>query len=189
MNSFNITNNTATEIQIISLDNISSSAGATIDIFAPNHGKFTIEDVIGNDEIQTLMNNNDISITDENGGILTSIRLYFGILPIKISPPILTAHVNDWNPTGFATASIINVDLLGIKEIKGMKAGNDNDRKLIVNTSAYELKLSYNDALSLEENRIWTTEQADYKIKKFGSVEVIYDKSIQKWRTIASIKN
>jgi hypothetical protein len=78
---------------------------------------------------------------------------------------------------------------MGIKEIKGLKAGKNGDRKLIVNTSAYELKLSYNDSGSLAENRIWTVEQADYKIKKYGTCEIIYDTSISRWRTIASIKN
>ena len=80
-------------------------------------------------------------------------------------------------------------DLLGIKEIKGMKAGKNNDRKLIVNVSAYELKLSYNDSGSLSQNRIWTVEQADYKVKAYGTSECIYDGSISMWRTIASKTN
>ena len=70
-----------------------------------------------------------------------------------------------------------------------MKAGKDGDRKLLVNVSQYELKLSYNDAGSLSENRIYTVEQADYKIKKYGTAEVIYDSSISRWRTIAGKKN
>ncbi len=70
-----------------------------------------------------------------------------------------------------------------------MKAGKDGDRKLLINISPYELKLSYNDSGSLSENRIWTVEQADYKIKKYGTAEVIYDSSISRWRTIAGKKN
>ncbi len=189
MQSFNITNNSGAEITIASLDHKAIADGATMDMFAPANGKFTMSDVIANDEIQDLMDSSSIEVTDENGGVVSSLRLYFGIIPIKISPPQITAHVNDWNPTGFSTASIINVDLMGIKEIKGLKAGKNGDRKLIVNTSAYELKLSYNDSGSLAENRIWTVEQADYKIKKYGTCEIIYDTSISRWRTIASIKN
>lgn len=189
MQSFNITNNSGAEITIASLDHRSIPDGATMDMFAPANGKFTMSDVIANPEIEDLMNTSAIEVTDENGGVVGSLRLYFGIIPIKISPPQLTTHVNDWNPAGFETASIVNVDILGIKEIKGMKAGKNNDRKLIVNTSAYELKLSYNDSGSLAENRIWTVEQADYKIKKYGTCEIIYDGSISMWRTIASEKN
>ncbi len=189
MNSFNIANNSGSELIIVSLDNLSIADSTTIDIFANVNGKFMLSDVIGNSEIQTLMDNEDIVVTDDSGGIVSSLRLYFGIIPIKISPPQLTAHVNDWNPTGFSTASIINVDLLGVKEIKGMIAGKDGDRKLLINISPYELKLSYNDSGSLAQNRIWTVEQADYKIKKYGTCEVIYDTSIDMWRTIAGKKN
>lgn len=189
MQSFNITNNSGTTIVIASLDNTSIANGVTMDMFNSANGKFTMADVIANLEIQNLMDSYAIEVTDENGGIVGSLKLYFGIIPIKISPPQLTSHVNDWNPTGFSTASIINVDLQGIKEIKGMKAGNNNDRKLIVNVSAYELKLGYNDSGSIAKNRIWTVEQADYKIRKYGCVEVLYDSSISMWRTIASQKN
>lgn len=188
MTSFNITNESASEITITSLDNISIAPGATADIFSPSHGKFTLEDVIGNEEIQNLLDAGTISITDVNNGSVVNLRLYFGIIPIKIEPPTLTAHVDDWNPSGFSTASIVNVDLLGIKEIRGFLAGNDGDRKLIVNVSAYELKLKYNYSSSLPENRILTVEQADYKIQKFGAAEVIYDKSVERWRVIDKIK-
>jgi hypothetical protein len=189
MNSFNITNNSGTTIVIASLDNISIANGVTVDVFDSANGKFTMSDVIANPEIEALMDSYAIEVTDENDGIVNSLKLYFGVIPIKISPPQITVHVNDWNPTGFETASIINVDLMGIKEIKGMKAGKNNDRKLIVNVSAYELKLSYNDSGSLSQNRIWTVEQADYKIRKYGCCEIIYDESISMWRTIASEKN
>ena len=149
MNSFNIQNNSAGLLTFSSLDGLQIAAAQTKDVFDSANGKFKLSDVIGNAEIQSLLDADSIEITDENGGIISSLRLYFGIIPIKISPPQLTAHVNDWNPTGFETASIINVDLLGIKEIKGLKAGKNNDRKLIVNISPYELKLSYNDGGSL----------------------------------------
>ncbi len=131
MQSFNITNNSGTTIVIASLDNISIAHGVTVDVFDPANGKFTMADVIANPEIEALMDSYAIEVTDENSGIVGSLRLYFGVIPIKISPPQITSHVNDWNPTGFETASIINVDLLGIKEIKGMKAGKNNDRKLL----------------------------------------------------------
>ena len=189
MNSFNIQNNSGGLLTFQTLDGLEIANAQTKDVFDLSNGKFKISDVIGNTEIQNLLDSNAVTITDENGGIISSLRLYFGIIPIKISPPQLTAHVNDWNPTGFETASIINVDLMGVKEIKGMKAGKDGDRKLIVNVSPYELKLSYNDAGSLAENRIYTVEQADYKIKKYGTAEVIYDSSISRWRTIAGKKN
>lgn len=189
MNSFNIENNSGGLLTFQTLDGLQIANAETKDIFDSQNGKFKISDVIGNAEIQNLLDNNVITITDEYGGLISSLRLYFGIIPIKISPPQLTAHVNDWNPIGFETASIVNVDIIGIKEIKGMKAGSDGDRKLIVNVSPYELKLSYNDSGSLGANRIWTVEQADYKIKKYGTCEIIYDISISRWRTIAGKKN
>ena len=65
-----------------------------------------------------------------------------------------------------------------------MLAGNDGDRKLLINTSQYELKIKYNSATSQPENRILTVEQADYKIQKFGAAEIIYDKSVNRWRVI-----
>lgn len=184
MTEFNIENLTGAPLTIASLDGLQIATGATVNIFDASHGKFTISDVVANTELQNLLDAQSISITDINGGLVVNLRLYFGIIPIKISPPQLTVHVDDWNPTGFATASVVNVDLIGIKEIRGMLAGNDGDRKLIVNTSQYELKLMYNSATSQPENRILTVEQAPFKIQKFGACEVIYDKSVDRWRII-----
>ena len=181
---FNITNLTGAVLSFATLDGLQIASGSTVNIFDAAHGKFTISDVVANSEVQGFLDNQDILITDINGGSVVNLRLYFGIIPIKISPPQLSTHVDDWNPSGFATASVVNVDLLGIKEIRGMLAGNDGDRKLIINTSNYELKLMYNSATSLANNRIYTVEQGPYKIKKFGAAEIIYDKSINRWRII-----
>ena len=184
MTEFNIENLTGAPLTIASLDGLQIATGATVNIFDANHGKFTISDVVANTELQSLLDAQSISITDINGGLVVNLRLYFGIIPVKISPPQLTAHVDDWNPSGFATASVVNVDLLGIKEIRGMLAGNDGDRKLIINTSQYQLKLMYNSATSQPENRFLAVEQAPYKIEKFGAAEIIYDKSVDRWRII-----
>ena len=184
MTQFNITNLSGANIIFLTLDGLQISAGATVNIFDPINGKFTISDVVANSEIQDYLDNGIIQITDINGGLVVNLRLYFGIIPVKISPPQLNATVNDWNPAGFETASVINIDLLGIKEIRGMLAGNDGDRKLLINTSQYELKIKYNSATSQPENRILTVEQADYKIQKFGAAEIIYDKSVNRWRVI-----
>jgi len=181
---FNITNLSGALLTLVTLDGLQISSGATINIFDSAHGKFTVSDVVANSELQGLLDNQDISITDINGGSVVNLRLYFGIIPIKISPPQLNTSVNDWNPSGFSTASVVNVDLLGIKEIRGMMAGNDGDRKLIINTSQYELKIKYNSATSQPQNRILTVEQADFKIQKFGAAEIIYDKSVNRWRVI-----
>jgi hypothetical protein len=181
---FNITNLSGANIIFLTLDGLEISAGATVNIFDPINGKFTVSDVVANTEIQNLLDSQSIQITDINGGLVVNLRLYFGIIPVKISPPQITVHVDDWNPSGFATASVVNVDILGIKEIRGMLAGNDGDRKLLINTSQYELKIKYNSATSQPENRILTVEQADYKIQKFGACEIIYDKSVNRWRVI-----
>ena len=184
MTEFNIKNLSANTLTFATLDGLQIAAGATVNIFDPTNGKFTVSDVVANSEIQNYLDSQDIQITDINGGFVVNLRLYFGIIPVKISPPQLTTTVDDWNPAGFSTASVVNVDLLGIKEIRGMLAGNDGDRKLIVNTSQYELKIKYNSATSQPENRILTVEQADFKIQKFGAAEIIYDKSVNRWRVI-----
>ena len=72
-------NTTLSELIIVSLDNLSIADSTTIDIFANVNGKFMLSDVIGNSEIQTLMDNEDIVVTDDSGGIVSSLRLYFGI--------------------------------------------------------------------------------------------------------------
>jgi hypothetical protein len=184
MQQFNIQNNSGALLTLQSLDGLQIANGATVNIFDSAHGKFTVSDVVANTEIQNLLDSQSIQITDINGGLVVNLRLYFGIIPVKISPPQITVHVDDWNPSGFATASVVNVDILGIKEIRGFLAGNDGDRKLIINTSNYELKLMFNSATSQPNNRIYTVEQAPYKIQKFGAAEIIYDKSISRWRVI-----
>jgi len=189
MNSFLISNLSGFSIVIISLDNFSlGPAVAAVDMMLPVNGGFAMDDIANNPEIQTLLDNGDISATDGFGGVINSVGLVFGKMPITINPPVITANKNDYSPVGWDGAYIVNIDLLGVKSITGFKAGKDCDRKIIRNISNYELKLSPNSTSSLLSNRIDTPEHANFKIKRFSSVEVIYNAITNKWQPIHSKK-
>ncbi len=91
-------------------------------------------------------------------------------------------NTNDWNPTGFSTASVVYVDTSAAGAVlTGLVAGQDGDLVTLINASANDLDLSDDDAASTAANRFGFP--ADQVVPANGGVcSLIYDGTGQRWR-------
>jgi hypothetical protein len=71
----------------------------------------------------------------------------------KITPAALTTTTADWNPTGFATASVVEVSSTGPVALTGLQATTDGDIKFLDNVGPYNITLTGQDAGSSAPNR------------------------------------
>jgi len=190
---FKITNESGNTITIQSFDSFVLVGNAVdVDMFSDANGGFSVEDVKNNAEIETLLQNGTISAKDQYDGIIRTVVPLFGDLYTEISPPIITATVDDYYPVGWENAKLICLDLQGIKNCTGFKATFHGDRKIIRNDSAYEFKIKSNNSSSQAENRVFASEfrtnAGDFRLKKYSIIEILYHGGEQKWYTIAPTK-
>jgi hypothetical protein len=190
---FKITNESGNTITIQSFDSFVLVGNAVdVDMFSDANGGFSVEDVKNNAEIETLLQNGTISAKDQYDGIIRTVVPLFGDLYTEISPPTITATVNDYYPVGWENAKLICLDLQGIKNCTGFKATFHGDRKIIRNDSAYEFKIKSNNSSSQSENRVFASEfrtnSGDFRLKKYSIIEILYHGGEQKWYTIAPKK-
>lgn len=135
------------------------------------------------------------AITDETG----SGALVFGTSPTldgtinlsgqvklsgSITPPVLTADVNDYNPTGLATAAtiLLATDLGGEWKITGIAGGTVGRVVLFHNIGAGAYKFSLNDSASSSANRITGTGSGIIRVEADECVALQHDGS--KWRVL-----
>lgn len=73
--------------------------------------------------------------------------------------PTVAAGINNWSPTGLATASVLRVTTTGSQIITGIDSSGavDGDVKAIINLGAGQLAFTHSDAASLAANRIKTS--------------------------------
>jgi hypothetical protein len=190
---FKITNESGNTITIQSFDSFVLVGNAVdVDMFSDANGGFSVEDVKNNAEIETLLQNGTISAKDQYDGIIRTVVPLFGDLYTEISPPTITATVDDYYPVGWENAKLICLDLQGIKNCTGFKATFHGDRKIIRNDSAYEFKIKSNNSSSQSENRVFASEfrtnSGDFRLKKYSIIEILYHGGEQKWYTIAPKK-
>lgn len=101
-----------------------------------------------------------------------------------ITPTALAADVNDWNPTGFATANVVRVSTSGgARSITGMQAGTDWEIKILVNVSSSSssnyIRLVSGSTSSTAANRF--TGRVNTFIQAGGICICIYDPTTLRW--------
>ena len=106
---------------------------------------------------------------------------------IIITPPTLTGNVNDYNPTGFSTCSIIRLDVdANNREITGFAAPAAGVNRIItvcnINAGMDDIKFKENDANSVAANRILLRDNADKAIKANETAIFWYDHTSARWR-------
>jgi hypothetical protein len=104
------------------------------------------------------------------------------ILHNAITPPALTANVNDWNPTGLSTANVIMASTDGSNfDITGIKAQEEGRKILLINSgSSGKITLKNNSANSIAANRFILRINA--LIQENEGVELIYKTG---WKVIS----
>jgi len=99
----------------------------------------------------------------------------------------LTANQNDWNPTGFATADIIRVDInINNRVITGMVAPAAGVNRIVaisnINTASNDIRFSHNNAGSLAANRFLIRDNTSKSVKPNETAVFWYDHISQRWR-------
>lgn len=105
-----------------------------------------------------------------------------------ISPAMLTASVNDWNPTGLSTASVIRVSSNASVNITGIAAQAAGTVLHLVNINAYgsalNIGLSREDAGSAAANRILG--DSGRNLAPDAGMTLWYDGTSSRWRMVHS---
>jgi len=186
---FKITNLSGSAITITSLDNFVLSNGAVdIDMFADVNGGFSMEDVESNAELETLLQAKDISIKDQDDGVfMTLLPLYGTMYTVITDIPVATTS-NNYNPTGFYNAKIVNIEGSGTRYISGLQRTYGGDFKILRNESSDILSYLYNNANSLPENRIFPIERSTNNTKKYSAIVIYYDGIEERWKIIDAEK-
>jgi len=104
-----------------------------------------------------------------------------------ITPATLVATANDYNPAGFATASMLRQDVDADKrEITGFEAPPIGVNRIFgvsnINTSGFDIKYKHNNAGSVAGNRILLRDDADKDSKPNETALFWYDHTSLRWR-------
>lgn len=101
--------------------------------------------------------------------------------PSVITPPLISASTHDYNPTGFADATVVRVSgNNGLQMITGFAAGDDGEEKTIINVGNYTLYLAPEHSGSAAANRIASREEV--MIPPGATCRIMYDAVTARWR-------
>lgn len=130
----------------------------------------------------------ELPVLDTISGVDTGTHSGVMVWDGVISPPTLTAFVDDYSPTGFATANTLRLDASLDIEITGFDATGIVDGQVFVvhNISTKKIKLKKNNAGSLASNRLQI--KGDLIIEKDESFFMGYDLTTSRWRVISTNK-
>jgi hypothetical protein len=96
----------------------------------------------------------------------------------EIAPAQITADQNNYNPTGFADASIVLLATDVSRNITGLVRPPVNSilfKKTIINVGNFDVVLKFNDAGSAEGNRIFPSTAADLTLSPTEAALFYYD--------------
>ena len=186
---FKITNLSGANITIASLDNfVLLGSAVDVDVFNIANGNFALNDVQGNAEIESLLQNGSISAKDQDGGVFdTTFPLYGHMYTVLSATPTSTTQAN-WNPAGWNNAKIIKISPSQNQFFTGFQKTYHGDFKIIRNESNFNMTFLYNNSASLLENRIFPIERTTNNNKRYSAVLIQYDAVEQKWKSIDAEK-
>ena len=104
-----------------------------------------------------------------------------------ITPPTLTASVDNYSPTGFADSVLIRQDInLNNREITGFVAPPANQNRVIavnnISTSGFDLRFGHNDAGSIAANRLLMRDDGNRSLKPNETAIFYYDHVQSRWK-------
>ena len=186
MQQFNIYNQSGGVLIISSLDNTTLNATQEKDLFHDDYGGFSEADMIGNEEIQTLLDTNKITITD-----LSSECHLYSVLDsgheLRTTIVDLNVFNNDitlYNHVGIQSAKTIIIDCSANISIDGLNFGYNGEIKLLMNDSPNRyIDLIHNETLQQSSDRFYVPEAtAKFRILKKSQIYLIYMDN--RWRPI-----
>lgn len=99
-----------------------------------------------------------------------------------LTPPGFVTDVNDYTPTGFATASLLRISTDVSRNLTGLAGGSEGRTISIVNVGAQNLVIKMQDANSQSVNRFAIA--ADITLGTDEGAIFIYDKKSTRWRCV-----
>lgn len=102
-----------------------------------------------------------------------------------ISPTAISANQNDYNPTGFGTATVLRLSTDATRNITGLLGQEDGEVKFIENIGSNALVLKNADAGSIATNRFKLN--ADVTLLANQGILVMYDLPTARWRAVGGI--
>ena len=124
-------------------------------------------------------------ITTTTGGLTNpGAEIQSGV----ISPTAFSGNVNDYAPTGFATASVVRLTAGNSgRSITGLAGGAAGRRVTLINvtaTSNQKFTLTHADSNSSAANRFACPSATNFIITNNGSAELWYDGTSSVWRVL-----
>jgi hypothetical protein len=109
------------------------------------------------------------------------------INPITTS---LIANINDWTPTGWATAAIVRLTATSAVSVTGFAATTDGDIKILHNVGTFAVTVPFESASSAAANRVTGTALPNSFILQPGaSCPLMYDGTALRWRVLSPVTN
>jgi hypothetical protein len=106
------------------------------------------------------------------------------IVESSITPPVLKASKNNYNPDGLKDATIVRISASSAVNITGFKKQPAGTIKRFFNYGTFNITLKDNSALSLRANRFEL--DSDLIITPNTTVSVQYDGESDRWRSIGA---
>lgn len=102
-----------------------------------------------------------------------------------LTPPLITANVNDYNPENFSTAIVVRVSTDASRDITGLIAADSGRVIMIHNIGTNPLVFKDESVSSSAANRFALN--ADVTLSADQSLLLLYDKTSARWRIIGGI--
>jgi hypothetical protein len=121
-----------------------------------------------------------------DGTALAPASLHVTAGPVRfagdISPTQLTANVNDWSPTGLASAAVIRFSTDATRNVTGLAGGADGRLLVLMNVGAQQAVLVDDSASSAAANRF----ALDGSLTLLGdtAATLLYDATSSRWRLL-----
>ena len=101
------------------------------------------------------------------------------------TPAQLTANVNDYAPTGFATASTVRLSSDNLRTITGLAGGVAGRTVTLMNVGEFAITLASESPASVAINR-FAIGSTDFALPKGSALTFWYDGTSSRWRAMSS---
>lgn len=177
---------------------IFSDGGSSAGFFAAGNNRLILaaDNTVGiNQQLIQTVNNTELRIPHASSWTRLTVPCELDMSAAHrqsgdIAPAALAADVNDYNPTGLSTASVIRQASSGAvnRNVTGLAGGSDGRVISFFNISdvaAETITLTHEDAASAAANRFHLPNLANYLISRASCVQLWYDPALSRWRVMS----